>query len=72
MADVQIIQHKVDIEWYVSNQLLPPIGRLIEPVDGIELDFVAQCLGLDVSKYSKSGLFNRGDENAETDAILNP
>ena len=30
---------------------MPPITRLIEHIDGIEVDFVAQCLGVDAKKY---------------------
>ncbi len=29
---------------------MPPTGRLLEYIDGIEMDFIAQCLGLDPSK----------------------
>ena len=32
---------KIDIDWYCSQQLLPPITRLIEHIDGIEVEFVA-------------------------------
>ena len=31
--------------------MLPPITRLIEYIDGIEVGFVAQCLGVDPKKY---------------------
>jgi len=30
---------------------LPPITRLIEHIDGIDVEFVAQCLGVDPKKY---------------------
>ena len=42
---------EIDTEWYITQQLLPPISRLIEHIDGIEIDFVAQCLGVDSKKY---------------------
>lgn len=32
---------EIDIDWYITQQLLPPISRLIEHIDGIEIDFVA-------------------------------
>jgi DNA polymerase elongation subunit (family B) len=32
---------KIDIDWYINQQLLPPITRLIEHIEGIEIDFVA-------------------------------
>lgn len=31
----------IDNDWYVSTQLLPPITRLIEHIEGIEVEFVA-------------------------------
>ena len=34
-------QLKIDIDWYINQQLLPPITRLIEHIEGIEIDFVA-------------------------------
>ena len=30
---------------------MPPITRLIEHIDGIEIDFVASCLGVDPKKH---------------------
>lgn len=42
---------KIDVDWYINQQLLPPITRLIEHIEGIEVDFVAQCLGVDGKKY---------------------
>lgn len=42
---------KIDVDWYINQQLLPPITRLIEHIEGIEIDFVAQCLGVDGKKY---------------------
>ena len=32
---------KPDVDWYIIQQLMPPITRLIEHIDGIEVDFVA-------------------------------
>lgn len=31
----------LDIEWYITMQVLPPITRLIEHIDGIDVEFVA-------------------------------
>lgn len=42
---------KPDVDWYIGQQLMPPITRLIQHVDGMEIDFVAQCLGVDPKKY---------------------
>jgi DNA polymerase alpha subunit A len=52
---------KIDIDWYSSQQLLPPLTRLIEHIEGIEIDFVAQCLGVDPKKYKFT--MKQDDEN---------
>jgi len=31
----------VNTDWYITQQILPPITRLIEHIEGIEVDFVA-------------------------------
>jgi DNA polymerase alpha subunit A len=59
---------KIDIDWYSSNQLLPPITRLIEHIDGIEVDFVAQCLGVDPKKYKFT--MKQDDENQQQDTMV--
>jgi len=48
---------------------MPPITRLIEHIDGINIDFVAQCLGVDPTKYKySSGKAN--DHENENDPNL--
>ncbi|KAJ9077049.1 DNA-directed DNA polymerase alpha catalytic subunit pol1, variant 2 [Entomophthora muscae] len=42
---------QVDYDWYISRQLLPPITRLCEPIDGITMSQLAESLGLDGSKF---------------------
>jgi len=42
---------------------MPPITRLIEHIDGIEVDFVAQCLGVDAKKYK----FHSSSKNHDGD-----
>lgn len=41
----------VDYEWYLVNQILPPISRLCEPIEGTSMAILSQQLGLDSSKY---------------------
>jgi DNA polymerase alpha subunit A len=60
----------IDIDWYITQQLLPPITRLIEHIEGIEVDFVAQCLGVDGKKYKFNAHVR--DENDGENAIANP
>lgn len=44
-------QLDLDIQWYITQQVLPPITRLIDNIEGIEVEFVAQCLGVDSKKF---------------------
>ena len=60
---------KPDVQWYISQQLLPPITRLIEHIDGLNVDFVAQCLGADPKKY-KSYYSSKADGADGNDANL--
>ena len=62
---------EIDNDWYIMQQLLPPVTRLIEHVDGIETDFVAQCLGVDQKKYKYHSSATAADED-EALAIAGP
>jgi DNA polymerase alpha subunit A len=45
----------IDVDWYLTQQILPPIARLCEPIDGTSHAQLAVQLGLDGSKFhSKS------------------
>jgi DNA polymerase alpha subunit A len=41
----------IDYEWYLTNQILPPISRLCEPIDGTSQVAISEKLGLDSSKF---------------------
>jgi DNA polymerase alpha subunit A len=43
---------KPDVEWYLSQQILPPVARLCDPIDGTSQQILADKLGLDASRYS--------------------
>lgn len=43
-------QLTIDYEWYLSNQILPPISRLCEPIEGTSAAILSEKLGLDASK----------------------
>jgi len=51
---------KVDREWYLSQQLLPPIARLCEPIEGTSVAQLAECLGLDSHRFSHTYMSNEG------------
>lgn len=47
---------KPDIEWYIAQQILPPIGRLCQPVEGMSQAVLAEKLGLDASKFNNTAI----------------
>mmetsp|Transcript_12769 Transcript_12769/g.23948 ORF Transcript_12769/g.23948 Transcript_12769/m.23948 type:complete len:1531 (-) Transcript_12769:203-4795(-) len=49
---------KPDVEWYLCQQILPPISRLCEVIDGTSQSDLAQKLGLDSSRYNMNNGFN--------------
>ena len=49
----------------MAQQIHPPIWRLCEPIDGLDSAQVAECLGLDPSKfhtYAASSMIDARDE----------
>jgi DNA polymerase alpha subunit A len=57
---------KVDVEWYLSQQVLPPIARLCEPIDGTSRAIIAEKLGLDASAF-QGARFNDEDNSFDYD-----
>jgi len=41
-----------DVEWYLYKQIFPPVERLCANISGTDTVHLADCLGLDVRKYS--------------------
>ncbi|KAI8074574.1 DNA polymerase family B-domain-containing protein [Gongronella butleri] len=60
-SDVKTGQQQLDIEWYLYQQVHPPISRLISPIEGTSPAYIAECLGLDGSRFS------HGRSNATAD-----
>ncbi|KAI8147542.1 hypothetical protein BJV82DRAFT_654233 [Fennellomyces sp. T-0311] len=50
--DVVRDEMQLDIDWYLNQQVHPPVGRLCSPIDGTDIGRLAQCLGLDGSKFN--------------------
>ncbi|PNS17184.1 hypothetical protein CAC42_7238 [Sphaceloma murrayae] len=42
---------KPDIDYYLHKQILPPVERLCAPITGTNVTLLAECLGLDTTKY---------------------
>jgi DNA polymerase alpha subunit A len=53
---------KPDVEWYLSQQILPPISRLCEPIEGTSQSIIADKLGLDASRFNHSGNADINDD----------
>jgi DNA polymerase alpha subunit A len=43
---------KVDVRWYLENQVLPPAARLVAPIEETNAAVLAECLGLDSRKFA--------------------
>jgi len=56
---------KPDVEWYLTQQILPPVSRLCEPIEGLSQGLIAQRLGLNSSKYTQQRSFGDGEINDE-------
>ncbi|KDR67668.1 hypothetical protein GALMADRAFT_146949 [Galerina marginata CBS 339.88] len=41
----------IDYQYYLSHQVLPPIERLCDPIEGTDRARLAECLGLDPMRY---------------------
>jgi len=54
---------KVDVKYYLSQQIHPVVSRLCEPIEGTDAARIAGSLGLDPSNYCHA---QRGPVDAET------
>ena len=45
---------KIDLNYYLAQQLHPVVSRLCDPLEGTDASRIAQCLGLDPEQYRRS------------------
>ena len=45
---------QVDAEWYIANQILPPIARLCDPIEGLGAARLAEAMGVDPSRFASA------------------
>ncbi|CAN0386493.1 unnamed protein product [Lampetra fluviatilis] len=45
---------RLDTEYYLASQVLPVVSRLCEPMEGVDMQIIAQWLGLDPSQFRAS------------------
>jgi len=60
---------KADVEWYLTQQILPPISRLCEPIEGISQAIIAEKLGLDSSRFNQ--ISNTSGNGFNEDDLVN-
>jgi len=54
----------IDSTWYLSNQVLPPVARLCDPIEETDAARIADCLGLDPKRFHN---FSKSNENGMQD-----
>ena len=54
-----------DVEWYLYKQIFPPVERLCANISGTDTVRLADCLGLDVRKYSINNNTSNGNGEVE-------
>ena len=54
-----------DVQYYLHKQILPPVERLCAPISGTDITRLAECLGLDTSKYRISGASRSAEQSNE-------
>ena len=57
---------EIDYNWYIEYQLLPPILRLCEPIEGIDAGRISKCLGLDPTKFTNKYHNNSNNRQIQT------
>merc|ERR550525_599343 len=45
---------RVDIDWYKKQQVHPLVSRLLGPVEGTDAARIAECLGMDGSRFAQA------------------
>ncbi|CAM6100645.1 unnamed protein product [Calypogeia fissa] len=60
----------VDIEYYISQQIRPVVTRLCAPIEGTDAAHIADCLGLDPSKFQQAQASSDQDEAILTSAPI--
>jgi DNA polymerase alpha subunit A len=55
----------IDIDWYLSQQIYPPISRLIEYIEGIDGTFICECFGLNPKKHNFTRTTSDQDQKAD-------
>jgi len=47
------LELRIDVGYYLKNQIHPVVSRLLEPIEGMDNAMIAECLGLDAAQYRR-------------------
>ncbi len=75
-GDQQKTDLKIDVHYYLANQIHPVVSRLVAPIEGTSPAHIADCLGLDSASYRRSmaATASAGDDDGlqeVSDALIN-
>ncbi|KAL7423389.1 DNA-directed DNA polymerase alpha catalytic subunit pol1 [Cryptotrichosporon argae] len=56
---------RIDFDFYLDTQILQPVLRLCESIEGTERARLAQCLGLDPARYASTSAAGAGGDATE-------
>lgn len=54
----------IDVDYYLNIQVHPPVARLCQPIEGTDAGRIAECLGLDSSKFKAVTSTDRNDDQS--------
>lgn len=57
---------KIDFDFYLTQQVLPPIQRMCEEIEGTDRARLAECLGLDPARFQKSTILTNNEKEFYT------
>mmetsp|Transcript_83678 Transcript_83678/g.249736 ORF Transcript_83678/g.249736 Transcript_83678/m.249736 type:complete len:1455 (+) Transcript_83678:118-4482(+) len=58
---------RVDIEWYKKQQVHPLVSRLLGPVESTDPARVAECLGMDASRFAQAAAARAAADGADVE-----
>jgi DNA polymerase alpha subunit A len=61
---------ELDLQWYLEHQVLPPVARLIGPIEETDAGKCAYALGLDSKKFHRYGSKDEKTQDDEEEALL--
>jgi len=61
---------ELDLMWYLEHQVLPPVVRLIGPIEETDAGKVAYALGLDAKRFHNYGSKDEKAKDDEEEALL--